>query len=669
MNPTLRRTLPVVLLAAFACDATASPPPPQPPPAARSQAQAPAPDNAAPDPEIQQTVARISLLAGGVSFSRGDDPEDWQPADLNVPMTVGDRVWTGDDGRAELQVHGGSVVRLTARTDLQALNLTGSMKQFSLSLGTASFQVPRLADDEVFEIDTPNAAVTFERPGDYRVDVDNDGNSRIQVRRGRAIAAAGGGQVPLSAGDEMDIDGIDAPRYDIVAVPRPDGWDQWVAERDQRLAQARSYTYVTADIAGVEDLDQYGRWEQIPEYGWTWSPVSVEAGWAPYRAGRWIWQDPWGWTWVAAEPWGWAPYHYGRWVFYGTRWCWVPVGPPVRSVAYSPALVAFVGGSGGYVGWFPLAPRDPFYPWWRRGPTVNVTNVTYVNRTYVTVVNQTIFVSGRNVSRDFVHDRTVIRSVESTPVLRGPVPVVPTRESIRMTSRTMSAARPPAVAASRSVVVRVPPPPAPPRFDAKVAVIRENRGAPITTGEAARLSAQDRTQAAARVRPVAPEAGGVTLAPRSDATRGARPEPVAPPRGHPATADPVASPSPRSGAPAQSPKPAAPAPRQTAPPPERQPERVTPPPTERPAEASRPPARQAPPSTTPSPEPRREVTPEHATSERSQAPPPMRERPQPAERIAPEQKPVRRERPTPKLTPTKPRPEQTKDESDKKPGG
>ncbi len=286
MPLALRRALPVLLLAVFACDTAAPPPQQAPPPVVR--AQAPPPDEPAPgpDPDIQQTVARISLIAGNdVSFSRGDDPENWQPADLNVPMTLGDRVWTGDGGRIELQVHGGSVVRLAGRTDLQALNLTGSMKQFSLTLGTASFQVRRLADDEVFEVDTPNTAVTFERPGDYRVDVDDDGNTRVQVRRGRAMAAAGGGQVALSAGDEMDVDGTERPRYDIVAVPRPDGWDQWVAQRDQQLAQARSYTYVTADIAGVEDLDQYGRWQQIPEYGWTWSPISVEAGWAPYRAG------------------------------------------------------------------------------------------------------------------------------------------------------------------------------------------------------------------------------------------------------------------------------------------------------------------------------------------------------------------------------------------------
>src|SRR6266496_3057351 len=35
--------------------------------------------------EIQQTVARISYLSGEVSFARGDDPDDWQAGDRNVP--------------------------------------------------------------------------------------------------------------------------------------------------------------------------------------------------------------------------------------------------------------------------------------------------------------------------------------------------------------------------------------------------------------------------------------------------------------------------------------------------------------------------------------------------------------------------------------------------------
>src|SRR5438067_9695872 len=96
------------------------------------------------------------------------------------------------------------------------------------------------------------------------------------------------------------------------------------------LVHARSYQYVSQGVVGVDDLDQYGQWQQVPDHGWCWSPSGVEAGWSPYRVGHWAWQDPWGWTWISTEPWGWAPYHYGRWVTYSSHWFWVPVAPTVR---------------------------------------------------------------------------------------------------------------------------------------------------------------------------------------------------------------------------------------------------------------------------------------------------------------------------------------------------
>lgn len=595
-------------MCALACDSTATPPPASrpapPPPPAGAAAPSPAPDS----PDFSQTVARVSYLAGDVSFSRGDDPDTWEPVDLNVPMTLGDRLWTGENGRVELQIHGGNLVRLAARTDLQALNLTGEVKQLSLALGTATFSVRRLSDDEVFEVDTPNAALTFERPGEYRVDVDPEGNSRVQVRRGRAVAAAGGSQVTLAAGQELDVEGVDAPRYAIVAMPGPDGWDGWVEERDRRLAAARSYAYVSADVAGAEDLDQYGRWQQIPQYGWAWTPAGVGPGWAPYVSGRWIWQDPWGWTWVGAEPWGWAPYHYGRWAYWGGGWYWVPVAPAVRIAAYSPALVAFVGGTGGYVGWFPLAPRDPYYAWWRPAP-VGIASVTYVNRSYVTVVNQTVFVSGGLVAAGVVRDRAVVRTIETAPVLRGPVPVVPTRASLRMTTRAATAPRPPATA-SRSVVTRVAPPPAPPRFDAKVPVIREKNGAPVSPSDAARLASSDAGRSSSRARP-ATSGGSPALAPRD-----ARPQPTAPA------------------------------------------ERPASMPETRPTPVGRPPARQpyARPTASSVPPPPR-PTPIPPEGERHVQPRVVREAPQPAERVAPEHggkaKENKRPTPHPKKTPKK----------------
>ena len=513
---------------------------------------APPPAGAQPDDEaIRQTVARVSYVEGDASFSRGDDPDNWQPAAVNVPMTIGDRVYTGNGARVELQTHG-SWVRLAPGSDLTVLNLTDDVRQFSLTAGTATIRVRGMDSNDVFEVDTPNSAVTLETPGTYRVDVDQDGNSRVAVRRGEVTVAAEGGQIPVSTGSEITIQGLDNPYYDVEDLSRPDAWDSWVSSRDVRQTRFHPVAYVSADVVGAEDLDRYGRWDDIPSYGHCWTPATVEAGWTPYRDGQWLWEDPWGWTWVGAEPWGWAPYHYGRWVTYSSRWYWVPVGPRV-AVTYSPALVAFVGGGpgwsasvaigggGGYVGWFPLAPSDPFVPWWgdrreRRdvNVNVNVTNVTYVNRTYVTVVNQNTFVSGARISNNFVRDPQIVRQVVSAPIVRGTVPIVPTTASLRAVAvaGARPAPRPPAAIVNRAVVTRVAPPPAPAPFQAKMRVIQENRGAPVAPSVAARLSeeAHGGARAAVPVRPAAASPGQIGLQPRREGAA-VRPQAVTAPHG------------------------------------------------------------------------------------------------------------------------------------------
>ena len=498
--------------------------------ASASQAQSPNGD------DIRQTVVRVAYFSGEVSYSRGDNPDDWQPASLNFPMTLGDRLYTARGSRLELQTEGGAIY-LAPETDLAALNLTYEVKQFSLGMGSASFRIRQIGSGESFEVDTPNAAVTFDRAGEYRIDVDRDGNTRVIVNRGYAYVAAAGGEVPLEAGKLMAIDGIDSPVYDITSLPRRDSWDQWVATRSRPSRDTGSRRYVNADISGVDDLDQHGRWSEIPEYGTVWSPANVSADWQPYRAGRWAWQDPWGWSWVSNESWGWAPYHYGRWVTSRSRWYWVPVGPDVRTVRYAPALVAFVGGpgfsssvsvgGGGNVGWFPLAPRDPFVPWWgsraRETNLTNVTNVTYVNRTYVTVVSQNTFISGAPVARNTIRDARVVREISAAPVVRGPLQVVPLASSLRVsTERAGSAPRSPAVALTRAVVTRLAPPPAPASFRQKENLIRENRGAPVQAAEAARLSPDSR--ATRPTRSVVVDPGRVTLAPKN--ARGGGPAPV-----------------------------------------------------------------------------------------------------------------------------------------------
>lgn len=504
--------------------------------------------------DFRQTVARVAFVQGEGSLQRGDDPGSWQPLALNVPMTIGDRVWTGTSGRLELQAPGFRAF-VAPRTDLTALNLTEDVQQYSVSQGTASFRIISMDDEDEFEIDTPNAAISLERPGLYRVYVDTNGNTRFAVRLGEARVSAAGGEVALRTGEEMIVTGIDDPEYDVVAIPFADSWDRWVSSRELRRHEVVAYDYTSHDVLGAEDLDAYGDWQSVPQYGRVWRPRSVAAGWAPYRVGHWIWQDPWGWTWVSSEPWGWAPYHYGRWVVVSSRWCWVPVAPNVRHVAYAPALVAFVGGGpgwsatvtvggGGYVGWFPLAPRDPFLPWWGRQPGGPVSrNVVYTNRAYATVVERSAFVGARPAEAAVVRDAAIVRQLQSAPVVRGPLPVLPTRESLHSTAG--AAPRPPEAVLARPVAVRLAPPAAPPAFDRKVEAIREGRGAPLTPESASRLGAQPGAAArpAVATRPVVLPDRKVQLAPRKDAEGAPPPDPIrarsrelAPPQAAPAPA-------------------------------------------------------------------------------------------------------------------------------------
>jgi hypothetical protein len=231
----------------------------------------------------------------------------------------------------------------------------------------------------------------------------------------------------------VELNGDEPAEIAQTSVPAPDSFDRWSAERDQRLSAASSAQYVNPSVPGYEDLDSYGRWVNEADYGSVWYPT-VAAGWMPYRFGHWAWIDPWGWTWIEDEPWGFCPFHFGRWVLVGAAWGWIP-GPIAVTPIYAPAFVAFLGGIGfsfgsvDVVGWFPLGPDEPFFPWYHYDfdylRVVNITNVR--NITYITNILNT-----SNVDQIHYRYRTVAATAvpanvlgRGDPVARHVVPVNP----------------------------------------------------------------------------------------------------------------------------------------------------------------------------------------------------------------------------------------------------
>jgi hypothetical protein len=442
------------------------------------------------DQDPPTRAGRLGYVQGAVSF-QPQGQGDWLDAVPNRPLTTGDNLWADRDSRAEVQI-GSTSLRLSSETSVTFLDLDNDVTQLRLSAGSLFFRVRHIRQGETFEVDTPNLALTVYQPGEYRLNVNENGDQTTAVVwRGDAEVTGGGSSYRLQEGQQGVFSGVEQLSYDVSGIGQRDAFDEWSRSRDDRQDRVQSSRYVSDEMTGYEDLDDYGRWHNVSGYGNVWTPVGVPYGWAPYRFGHWSYVWPWGWTWVEDEPWGFAPFHYGRWAFAGGGWCWVP-GPVAVAPVYSPALVAFVGGGGfsvgvgvgGGVGWFPLGPGEVFVPWYRTSPryvqnvnitntrvtnvqvtnvynnvTVNhVTNVTYVNQRVnnsVTVVNHDTFVNARSVHNNMV--RVDQRQIEQARVTHDVARnIEPQRQSVIGTARQARFSPPQQVQTRQVVATREP---------------------------------------------------------------------------------------------------------------------------------------------------------------------------------------------------------------------
>src|SRR5258707_9368060 len=143
-------------------------------------------------------VARLNYIQGQVSFRPGS-VEEWAPATLNYPLYNGDHLWADMGGQTELHI-GSTAIRMGSETALAILNLDDRMVQLSITGGVLNVRLRALGEGESFEVDTPNAAVTLLRPGDFRFQVDADNSlTVVSVRAGDAEITAGGRAIALHA--------------------------------------------------------------------------------------------------------------------------------------------------------------------------------------------------------------------------------------------------------------------------------------------------------------------------------------------------------------------------------------------------------------------------------------------------------------------------------------
>ena len=252
--------------------------------------------------EPPSRVGRVANVSGQLFFAPEDRATEWAPIELNYPISSGDNVWLSGEGRAEIDFGVGQL-RIAANTNVHVSRLDEHELSLFIAQGRAIVALRALEQGDSARIDTPNTQVELTRPGLYRIDVADDGQeTTVVVRQGEANVAVAGGFQQVLPGQTARLMGATDVQVDVRNGSGLDGFDTWGADRDRYYARGRSTTYVSNQMVGYADLDQYGTWQTYPQYGAVWFPSAVAPDWAPYRDGRWVSVPSWGWLfWPAAR--------------------------------------------------------------------------------------------------------------------------------------------------------------------------------------------------------------------------------------------------------------------------------------------------------------------------------------------------------------------------------
>ena len=124
--------------------------------------------------------ARITAVEGEVVvFAKGTD--SGIPAEVDMPLAIGDRIETSANGRAELALEADSIFDLGAKTEFEIESLGVESSSFALSFGSVIAKIKSLiARRGYLRIRTPTAVAAV-RGTEFGVEIDEQGHTYVGV--------------------------------------------------------------------------------------------------------------------------------------------------------------------------------------------------------------------------------------------------------------------------------------------------------------------------------------------------------------------------------------------------------------------------------------------------------------------------------------------------------
>ena len=201
---------------------------------------------------------------------------------MNTPVVNGDHLSTGQNSRAEIQLDHANILRMSDQSTANVVSLARNQMQLQVGQGLVNYDVLKNSDSDV-EIETPNVAIHPQMgEGSYRILVNSDGETIVDVRKGSAEISTPQGSTAVQRDQRITIEGnADNAQYQVSGAPGRDDWDNWNSDRDHAIESAASWQHTNPYYTGTQDLDAYGHWQDVPDYGQVWFPRRTGLGAVP----------------------------------------------------------------------------------------------------------------------------------------------------------------------------------------------------------------------------------------------------------------------------------------------------------------------------------------------------------------------------------------------------
>ena len=167
----------------------------------------------------------LRFLEGDVQV-KTEDTVEWLPASINTPLMDGDQIWVPENGRAELMLRDGTIIRLDRNSYLEILTSEENRAQFYLATGRVYGNTSlRNAGAFVF-FETPIVSFRAYGYSAFCIDVSENEDSSTSVFQGEIYADRGTTQVRINAGNKMVFyKNVEYPQ--LAGMASMDPWEQW----------------------------------------------------------------------------------------------------------------------------------------------------------------------------------------------------------------------------------------------------------------------------------------------------------------------------------------------------------------------------------------------------------------------------------------------------------